>query len=126
MLSKLYDGVFNSLRDGIYFVDTERRITFWNKGAERLIIMYVSFPSINFQNFYISGAKHDICHMSLSPKIAFGCGFLGGFCPLDSHIVSSLHRLRPGQWRKLDSGHPWQWEDSRRFVRDNGPRHLPI
>ncbi len=36
MLSKLYDGVFNSLRDGIYFVDTERKITFWNKGAERI------------------------------------------------------------------------------------------
>lgn len=36
MLTKLYDNVFNSLRDGIYFVDTERKITFWNKGAERI------------------------------------------------------------------------------------------
>lgn len=26
--------ILNNLRDGVYFVDTERRITFWNKAAE--------------------------------------------------------------------------------------------
>jgi len=31
-----YKQVLDSIADGVYFVDTERRITFWNKGAERL------------------------------------------------------------------------------------------
>ena len=29
---KLLDGIF----DGVYFVDVERKITYWNRGAERL------------------------------------------------------------------------------------------
>lgn len=31
---KLYLTIINNLKDGVYFVDTERRITFWNKAAE--------------------------------------------------------------------------------------------
>lgn len=31
-----YTTIFENLYDGIYFVDKERRITFWNKGAERI------------------------------------------------------------------------------------------
>lgn len=31
---KLYGRMLDSLHDGIYFVDNDRRITFWNKGAE--------------------------------------------------------------------------------------------
>lgn len=31
---KLYLEIVNNLCDGVYFVDTERRITFWNKAAE--------------------------------------------------------------------------------------------
>ncbi len=31
-----YKTVLDDLSDGIYFVDTDRRITYWNKGAERL------------------------------------------------------------------------------------------
>lgn len=31
---KLYRNMLDSLNDGIYFVDDERKITFWNKGAE--------------------------------------------------------------------------------------------
>ena len=31
---KLYRNMLDSLNDGIYFVDEERKITFWNKGAE--------------------------------------------------------------------------------------------
>src|SRR5208283_429737 len=29
---KLLDGIF----DGVYFVDVERKLTYWNRGAERL------------------------------------------------------------------------------------------
>jgi diguanylate cyclase (GGDEF)-like protein/PAS domain S-box-containing protein len=31
---KLYFTIINNLPDGVYFVNTERRITFWNKAAE--------------------------------------------------------------------------------------------
>lgn len=33
---ELYLNIINNLRDGIYFVDTERRILFWNKAAEQI------------------------------------------------------------------------------------------
>lgn len=32
----LYLNIINNLSDGVYFVDTERRITFWNKAAEKI------------------------------------------------------------------------------------------
>jgi diguanylate cyclase (GGDEF)-like protein/PAS domain S-box-containing protein len=31
-----YKKLLDSLQDGIYFVDPDRRITYWNKGAERI------------------------------------------------------------------------------------------
>ncbi len=36
MEPSFYRQILDALSDGIYFVDKERRITFWNKGAERL------------------------------------------------------------------------------------------
>lgn len=33
---ELYLNIINNLRDGIYFVDHDRRITFWNKAAEEI------------------------------------------------------------------------------------------
>lgn len=37
MLSRnLYRDIVENMRDGIYFVDRDRRITFWNRGAERI------------------------------------------------------------------------------------------
>ncbi len=35
-LENLYHEIINNLNDGVYFVDTERRITFWNSAAERI------------------------------------------------------------------------------------------
>jgi diguanylate cyclase (GGDEF)-like protein/PAS domain S-box-containing protein len=31
-----YFNIINNIHDGVYFVDRERKITFWNKGAERI------------------------------------------------------------------------------------------
>lgn len=31
-----YKSIFESLQDGVYFVDLDRRITYWNKAAERI------------------------------------------------------------------------------------------
>jgi len=36
MDQEFYKEVLDSLTDGVYFVDMERRVTFWNKAAERL------------------------------------------------------------------------------------------
>ena len=33
---EFYKNLLDNLRDGIYFLDRNKRITFWNKGAERL------------------------------------------------------------------------------------------
>ncbi len=34
--SEFYKNLLDNLHDGIYFLDRNKRITFWNKGAERL------------------------------------------------------------------------------------------
>ena len=34
--SEFYKSILDGLYDGVYFVDTERRITYWNRGAERI------------------------------------------------------------------------------------------
>ena len=31
-----YKNLLDSLHDGVYFVDRDRRITYWNSGAERI------------------------------------------------------------------------------------------
>ena len=31
-----YKEILENLADGVYFVDRQRKITFWNKGAERI------------------------------------------------------------------------------------------
>lgn len=36
MNSDFYKNLLDNLYDGVYFVDRERRITYWNKGAEGL------------------------------------------------------------------------------------------
>lgn len=33
---QFYKGILDNLYDGVYFVDLRRRITYWNKGAERI------------------------------------------------------------------------------------------
>ena len=33
---QLYKTIVDNLHEGVYFVDLERRITYWNKGAERI------------------------------------------------------------------------------------------
>lgn len=33
---KSYKRILDNLHDGLYFVDSQRRITYWNKGAERI------------------------------------------------------------------------------------------
>jgi diguanylate cyclase (GGDEF)-like protein/PAS domain S-box-containing protein len=34
--NQLYENMLKNMYEGVYFVDNERKITFWNKGAERI------------------------------------------------------------------------------------------
>ncbi len=34
--TEFYKGLIDNLYDGVYFVDRDRKITYWNKGAERI------------------------------------------------------------------------------------------
>ncbi len=34
--TEFYKNILDSIADGIYFIDADRRITYWNKGAERI------------------------------------------------------------------------------------------
>ena len=36
MEQKFYEELLENLFDGVYYVDTQKRITFWNKSAERI------------------------------------------------------------------------------------------
>lgn len=33
-MESLYLSIINNLKDGVYYVDADRRIQFWNKAAE--------------------------------------------------------------------------------------------
>lgn len=68
--------LLDSLYDGVYFVNTERRITYWNKGAERL----TGYPAAEalgrrcFENF--------LMHVNEA-----GCALCMGGCPLQQTIT---------------------------------------
>jgi PAS domain S-box-containing protein len=58
-----YKELMDNLYDGVYFVDTDRRITYWNKGAERLTDyqaerMIGSFCFDNLLNHVTETGKH--------------------------------------------------------------------
>jgi diguanylate cyclase (GGDEF)-like protein/PAS domain S-box-containing protein len=36
MVEEFYKNLLNNLSDGVYFVDPQRKITFWNSGAEKI------------------------------------------------------------------------------------------
>ena len=36
MNQNFYKEIIDNLHDGVYFVDRDRVITYWNKGAERI------------------------------------------------------------------------------------------
>lgn len=76
-----YQDLCDNLFDGVYFVDTERRITYWNRGAERL----TGFPRQEavgrhcYNNF--------LMHMNDG-----GCSLCQGGCPLAAALADGKHR----------------------------------
>ena len=78
---ELYLHIINNLRDGIYFVDTERRIMFWNKAAEE-ITGYTAEEIVGKQCHcsglnHIDEEGHPLCHVG---------------CPLFASIADGKQR----------------------------------
>lgn len=77
----LHEMLLDNLFDGVYFVDTERRITYWNKGAERLT-GYSPEEAVGmycFDNF-------------LSHVNDQGCSLCLNGCPLAASIADGQRR----------------------------------
>jgi diguanylate cyclase (GGDEF)-like protein/PAS domain S-box-containing protein len=76
-----HERLLDSLHDGVYFVDRERRITYWNKGAEKLT-GYVASEVIGKQCF-------DNLLMHVDDQ---GCALCLTGCPLARTIADGERR----------------------------------
>lgn len=78
---KTYARILDNLHDGLYFVDTNRRITYWNNGAERitgfLAAEVVGRSCADNILTHVDGEGNSLC---------FGC------CPLAASITDGRMR----------------------------------
>ncbi len=72
---QFYKDLLDNLSDGVYFVDAQRRITYWNKGAERI----TGYSRDEVVNHLCS--ENILTHMSVE-----GCLLCGGACPLNKSM----------------------------------------
>ncbi|MBI5953748.1 MAG: GGDEF domain-containing protein [Chloroflexi bacterium] len=71
--NKFHKSLVDNLYDGVYFVDTERRITYWNKGAERITGHKAEEMIGKFcQDNILDHVTTDGCHLCMG-----GCPLLG-------------------------------------------------
>lgn len=73
--------LLDNLYDGVYFVDTDRTITYWNKGAERL----TGYPA----NEAVSRHCFDNFLMHVDKA---GCALCLDGCPLSKTLADGEHR----------------------------------
>jgi len=90
-LDHFYQSILDSLYDGVYFVDKERNIVYWNKGAERI----TGYKSENVIG--LSCADNLLVHVDEK-----GCQLCLSNCPLtatmqDGHIHEAPVFLRHAQ-----------------------------
>ena len=76
-----FRGILDSLQDGVYFVDMNRRITYWNKGAER-ITGYASSEAMG-----ISCSDNLLVHIDDK-----GVNLCKAGCPLAQTLMDGLER----------------------------------
>jgi diguanylate cyclase (GGDEF)-like protein/PAS domain S-box-containing protein len=79
--SPLHKTIVDNLSDGVYYVDTGRRITYWNRGAEGLT-GYAAGDAVGrpcFDNFlqHVDGEGHVLCQNG---------------CPLEATLEDGLQR----------------------------------
>jgi len=72
-----YKAILDQTYDGVYFVDNDRRITYWNKGAES-ISGYQPGEVISFRC-----SDNLLCHIDTE-----GRGMCGPLCPLSRAVNS--------------------------------------
>ena len=79
--SSFHRKLLDSLYDGVYFVDSERRITYWNQGAEQLT------------GYSCSEAVGRLCFDNFLMHVdEEGCALCFGGCPLAATIVDGERR----------------------------------
>lgn len=79
--SDFYKQLLDSLFDGVYFVDRERRITYWNQGAERLT---------GYAGGEVLGSRcrdNILCHVDTD-----GHNLCEHDCPVSHTLSDGLHR----------------------------------
>lgn len=79
--TSFHERLLDSLHDGVYFVDCERRITYWNKGAEQLT-GYTASEVVGRQCF-----ENILMHVDDQ-----GCALCLGGCPLARTMVDGERR----------------------------------
>jgi diguanylate cyclase (GGDEF)-like protein/PAS domain S-box-containing protein len=72
---ELYKTIIEGMHEGVYFVDLDRKITFWNRGAER-ITGYTASEVLGR-----SCSENVLMHVD-----GEGCALCGGGCPLAQSI----------------------------------------
>lgn len=76
-----YKSLLDNLYDGVYFVDRERRITYWNRGAER-ITGYTEAEVLGHRCM-----DNLLAHVDLK-----GCSLCTGHCPLAQTMADRKSR----------------------------------
>jgi len=77
----LFHDIVEQLFDGAYFVDAERRITFWNKSAEHLT---------GYKSKEVVGS---LCHDNILSHVdEQGTHLCEGLCPLAKTLTDGRHR----------------------------------
>ncbi|MCK9224102.1 MAG: diguanylate cyclase [Candidatus Muirbacterium halophilum] len=78
---EFYKNILDNISDGIYFVDLEKKITYWNKGAEKIT---------GFNSEEVLGSK---CSDNILNHIS-GCGenMCKGGCPLQYTLNDGFER----------------------------------
>ncbi len=78
---KFYRGLLDNLNDGVYFVDRDRRITYWSKGAERIT---------GYKSEEVVGQR---CSDNLLGHVdEKGCSLCGERCPLSFAMDDGIAR----------------------------------
>ena len=78
---KLYLEIINVLKDGVYFVDQERRITFWNNAAEEITgYSRDEIVGVKCQDTMLNHIDHD------------GCNLCEVGCPLYATVIDGVQR----------------------------------
>jgi diguanylate cyclase (GGDEF)-like protein/PAS domain S-box-containing protein len=79
--SEFFKSILNNISDGVYFVDKNRRIVFWNRGAERIT------------GFTAEEVLGESCYSNILNHVdVFGNNLCQNGCPLYKTIIDGKER----------------------------------